>query len=76
MSKQDQGIPNARESIKFCSGLWNDSIDFNVNIDWMMTVEKELYNITQQNDIIITIVTRNNIVWKLARGYNFCYRKV
>ena len=39
-SKQEQAIPNVGESIMFWSELLNHSIDFNINIDWMTTVEK------------------------------------
>ena len=52
--KQGEGIPNAEESITLWSELWNHSIDYNINTEWMMTVQKELENITQQGEIIIT----------------------
>ena len=39
-------MPNAEEPIKFWGELWDNPVDHNRNIGWIMTVEKELEYIT------------------------------
>ena len=47
-------MPDAEESIKFWSKLWDNPVDHNRNSEWIMTVEKELESVTQQGNINIT----------------------
>ena len=47
-------MPDAEESIKFWSKLWDNQVDHNRNSEWIMTVEKELESVTQQGNINIT----------------------
>ena len=52
--KQEQVMPDAEESIKFWNELQDNPVDHNRNAEWIMTVEKELENVTQQGNIKIT----------------------
>ena len=52
--RQEQVMPDAEESIKFWSELWNNPVDHGRNAEWIMTVEKELGCVTQQGNINIT----------------------
>ena len=37
--KQEQVMSYAEESIKFCSELWDNPVDYDKNAEWIMTVE-------------------------------------
>ena len=52
--RQEQVIPDAEESIKFWSELWDNPVDHNRNAEWIMTTEKEMEFVTQQSNINIT----------------------
>ena len=52
--RQEQVMPDAEESIKFWSELWDNPVDHDKNAEWIMTVEKELECVTQQSKINIT----------------------
>ena len=39
---------------RFGSKMWDNPVDHNRNAEWIMTVEKELENVTQQGNINIT----------------------
>ena len=52
--RQDQVMPDAEESIRFWSGLWDNPVDHDRNAEWITTVEKELECVTQQGNINIT----------------------
>ena len=46
-------MPDAEELIKFWSELWDKPVNHNRNAEWIMTVEKELKCVTQQEIINI-----------------------
>ena len=46
--RQEQRMPNAEESIKFWSELWDSPVDHDRNPEWIMTVEKELECVTHK----------------------------
>ena len=52
--RQELVMPDAEESIKFWSKLWDNPVDHNRNSEWIMTVEKEFESVTQQGNINIT----------------------
>ena len=52
--RQEQVIPDAKESIKFWRELWDNPGDHDRNAEWIMTVEKELECVKQQANINIT----------------------
>ena len=47
-------MPDAEESIKFWSELWDNLVDHDRNAEWIMSVEKELECVTRQGNINIT----------------------
>ena len=49
--RQEQVMPDAEESIKIWSELWDNPVDHDKNAEWIMTVEKELECVTQQGNI-------------------------
>ena len=51
-------MPDAKESIKFGSGLRNNPVDYDKNAEWIITVEKGLGFVTQQGELILTSLRR------------------
>ena len=47
-------MPYAEESIKFCSELWDNPVDYDKNAEWIMTVENGQECVTQKGTINIT----------------------
>ena len=67
--RQEQVMPDAEESIKFWSDLWDNPVDHDRNAEWIMTVEKKLKCVTQKGNINITkedffIYSRKMPNWK------------
>ena len=52
--REEQVTPDAEESIKFWNELWDNPVDHDRNDEWIMTVEKELECVTEQDNINIT----------------------
>ena len=48
-------IPDAEESRRFCSDIWNQAVTQRENIDWLRKVENQLGELTVQDDIHIEI---------------------
>ena len=69
--RPEQVMPDAEESIKFWSELWDNLVDHDRNAEWIMSVEKELECVTRQGNINITkedisIHLRKMPNWKAA----------
>ena len=54
-SKGEAVVPNAEESQKFWSDIWDNPVKHNENSKWLRDLESELANIEQQENITIDI---------------------
>ena len=52
--RQEQVISDAKESSKFWSKLWDNTVDHGRNAEWIMTAKKEVECIAQQGNVNIT----------------------
>ena len=54
-AQRESVIPDAEESRRFCSNIWDQAVTHRENTDWLRTVRNELGELTVQDDIHIEI---------------------